>query len=128
MKKLLEAGAAIEKKDKVRGLKTPYIFLFLLSPFTVSVIHAHRHTHTYSSLTVECVFQLEATAVHWACRGGSLPALQLLLDQEAKFTSRDKVCPHTELGNWVSYRSPLLHRVLILSGASKSQYSMCLLL
>ena len=46
MKKLLEAGAAIEKKDKVRGLKTPDFLLFLLSPFTVSVIHAYGHTHT----------------------------------------------------------------------------------
>ncbi|XP_068587950.1 ankyrin repeat domain-containing protein 1-like [Cebidichthys violaceus] len=44
MKRLLEAGAAIEKKDK-----------------------------------------LEATAIHWACRGGSLPALG------AKFTCRDKL-------------------------------------
>ncbi|MEQ2196913.1 hypothetical protein XENOCAPTIV_017832 [Xenoophorus captivus] len=34
--------------------------------------------------------KLEATAVHWACRGGCLPALQLLLDQGAKITSRDK--------------------------------------
>lgn len=41
----------------------------------------------------QCVFQLEATAVHWACRGGSLPALQLLLDQGAKITFRDKVGP-----------------------------------
>lgn len=38
-----------------------------------------------------CVLQLESTAVHWACRGGSLPALQLLLDQGAKLTYRDKV-------------------------------------
>ena len=41
-----------------------------------------------------CVFQLEATAVHWACRGGSLPALQLLMDQGAKVTYRDKVSTH----------------------------------
>lgn len=40
------------------------------------------------------MFQLEATAVHWACRGGSLTALQLLLDQGAKFTYRDKVGTH----------------------------------
>lgn len=40
------------------------------------------------------MFQLEATAVHWACRGGSLAALQLLLDQGAKFTYRDKVGTH----------------------------------
>lgn len=38
-----------------------------------------------------CVFQLESTAVHWACRGGSLAALQLLLDHGAQFTYRDKV-------------------------------------
>ncbi|XP_014861439.1 PREDICTED: ankyrin repeat domain-containing protein 1 isoform X1 [Poecilia mexicana] len=76
MRRLVEAGAAIEQKDKV--------LLSLLLP----------HTPPYTlSLTVRCVFvlQLEATAVHWACRGGSLPALQLLLHQGAKFTSRDKL-------------------------------------
>uniref|UniRef100_A0A672FS91 Ankyrin repeat domain-containing protein 1 n=1 Tax=Salarias fasciatus TaxID=181472 RepID=A0A672FS91_SALFA len=53
--------------------------------------HTRTHTHTHTELT-ECVcVQLEATAVHWACRGGNLPALQLLLDQGAKFTSRDKL-------------------------------------
>lgn len=40
------------------------------------------------------MLQLEATAVHWACRGGSLPALELLLDRGGKFMSRDKVGPH----------------------------------
>ncbi len=29
--------------------------------------------------------------MHWACRGGSLPALELLLNKGAKFNSRDKV-------------------------------------
>uniref|UniRef100_A0A672F4C1 Ankyrin repeat domain-containing protein 1 n=1 Tax=Salarias fasciatus TaxID=181472 RepID=A0A672F4C1_SALFA len=53
MKRLLESGVAIEKKDKRAG-----------------------DSHT---------------PVHWACRGGNLPALQLLLDQGAKFTSRDKL-------------------------------------
>ena len=36
-------------------------------------------------------FKLDATAVHWACRGGSQPALELLLNQGGKFNSRDKV-------------------------------------
>lgn len=35
--------------------------------------------------------QLEATALHWASRGGSVEALQLLLDAGAKISQRDKV-------------------------------------
>lgn len=76
-----------------------------LSPFYWSLCvlegnlkHIHVKTHTekrHQSNSVLFMFQLEATAVHWACRGGSLPALQLLLDQGAKFTYRDKVGTHT---------------------------------
>ncbi|KAI2658578.1 Ankyrin repeat domain-containing protein 1 [Labeo rohita] len=34
---------------------------------------------------------LQATEVHWACRGGSLPVLEALLNQGAKLDSRDKL-------------------------------------
>lgn len=81
MKRLLEAGADIEKKDKVK-FKHSTLFFFL----TLTQHQPHNSVCVF-------VFQLEATAVHWACRGGSLPALQLLLDQGAKITSRDKVGP-----------------------------------
>lgn len=35
--------------------------------------------------------KLQATEVHWACRGGSLPVLEALLNHGAKLDSRDKV-------------------------------------
>lgn len=35
--------------------------------------------------------KLQATEVHWACRGGSLLVLEALLNHGAKLDSRDKV-------------------------------------
>ena len=52
MKKLLEAGAAIEKKDKVRGLKIPYFLFFLLS---LSLSYMHMNTHIQQSNSSVCV-------------------------------------------------------------------------
>lgn len=76
MKRLLEAGASMDKKDKVRLQKSQGM---------------DDNQEQRVAQLCECVLQLDATAVHWACRGGSLPALQLLLDQGAQLTYRDKV-------------------------------------
>ncbi|XP_005385895.1 PREDICTED: ankyrin repeat domain-containing protein 1 isoform X2 [Chinchilla lanigera] len=35
--------------------------------------------------------ELESTAIHWACRGGSLDVLKLLLNKGAKISARDKL-------------------------------------
>ncbi|MEJ1276444.1 ankyrin repeat domain 1 (cardiac muscle) [Cricetulus griseus] len=35
--------------------------------------------------------ELESTAIHWACRGGNLDVLKLLLNKGAKISARDKL-------------------------------------
>eukprot|EP00061_Rhincodon_typus_P018199 g47274.t1 len=66
--KLLEAGASTEFRDMV------LILYHVLSTHDINLLHA----------------QLNATAVHWSCRGGSLEVLKTLLNNDANVNAKDK--------------------------------------
>ncbi|KAK1794516.1 hypothetical protein P4O66_010772, partial [Electrophorus voltai] len=63
VRRLLHAGMLIESKDK--AMLEPY--QYYIAP------------------------QLDAAVVHWACQGGSLPILELLLHHCSNLDARDKV-------------------------------------
>lgn len=81
VEKLLDKGANIDFQDRVRKFKSPftwYIFFLLWHCFLFLFFFG-------------VFFQLACTAVHWACRGGSLAVLKLLQSRGADLNIKDKV-------------------------------------
>lgn len=81
MERLLDKGANINLEDRVRNFES---VLILDSSFL--------HGTVLNSMFYSMLFsQLACTAVHWACRGGSLAVLKLLQSRGADLNVKDKV-------------------------------------
>lgn len=71
---------------------------FFFYPVVARWLNYYFPLHTssiYQIISSSVSIQLDATAVHWACRGGSLSVLELLLNHKGNLHVKDKVIAHT---------------------------------